>query len=261
MRQLNSVLRLTLLLCLALSFTFCSSDDDNDNPIDNNVVVDTPGLISGLGDKEGELTGTPFVLPTGITLDGVITGSRSHYYKSLASKESKLSSQLVSDFITKASAEVDVVMGSGYYVSLYIPLKNTTAQDIEVTFPAGTIIVSNSGDYQNGVLLKKVSVKVPAGNKTLGFVLLMYCGNNSKSSSSSSETYKWGVVSNSSLIVDLCNRLADKKINYEEFEKGEEAYNDQCVELQSILWSLTDYGDALNTNQIQWIDALPKSAK
>lgn len=257
MKQLNSVLAVILLMCATFSFTSCSSDDDNKE--ENNLVIDIPGKIPGLGDTEGELTGTPFVLPEGVTLTQTITGTRYGYSKSapaIAKKDIKSLSNIESEIRLRASSqEVDTVLGAGYFVQLHIALKNTTTKDIEVVFPAGMIIVSNSGNYQNGVLLKKVSIKVPAG-KDYKIALLMFCGNSGKSPSSTYETYRWAVVSNSSLIVQLCNMLTKKKINYEDFKDGEEGFSDSVSTLQGILWSLTDYGESLE-DQIKLIQELP----
>lgn len=84
----------------------------------------------------------------------------------------------------------------------------------------------------------------------------MHCGNSSLNPSSSSEKYEWAVISNSSLIVDLCNRLANKKINYEEFSIGESGYGTQVNKLQDILWRLTD-GTGITESDIEYIDSLP----
>lgn len=124
-------------------------------------------------------------------------------------------------------------------------------------FPAGLITKSKSGGYQNGLLLKKVVVEVPA-KSSYKIALLTYCANASKSASSSYETYEWAVISNSSLIVDLCNRVKNKKINYEDFLSNETyTYSSQVYTLQGIVWKLTDYGNVLSEIDIKYIDDIP----
>ncbi len=163
-------------------------------------------------------------------------------------------------FALKAADATIPIMGSGRFVQLFIRIDNSTNKNIILEFPAGLIIKSRSGNYQNGVLLKKV--RVPIAAKGLSdIVLLMFCGNVKKSSSSSSETYDWAVVSNSSLVVDLCNRLANKKINYEEFSKDKlSIFKSQLTDLQSAVWSVTDK-NGLTEYNLKFIDGLPNSDK
>lgn len=256
MKQVNGILRHILLVCLAFSFTFCG-DNDNDD-----FEPPVSGLIPGLGNVQGDLTGTPFVLPAGISLNGSILGSYDVYTNPIIVASEGGESfypQKKSDVVVEVEVMVDTVLGSGYNVVLYIPLKNTTASPIEVVLPAGLIIVAGSSDFQDGVLLKKVSFEVPA-NKTYGIILLTYSGNERKSTSLPSITYKWGVVSNVPVLTDLCDRLANKKINYEEFERASEIYNIQSKELQNILWAITDDVGAYK-NQLEWVDNLPQSVK
>lgn len=233
-------------LTFSVLFTSCSSDDDKEIIID-----DQPGEIPGLGNADGELTGTEFTLPNGLELEGDIVGVTSRY--SLKTKDNIVED---SDFdhLTKASTDV---IGSGKWVQVAVRIKNLTNRDIDVIFPARLIVKSLSGRYQNGVLLKKTKTKVLA-NETHTVALLMYCGNSSLSPSSSSEKYKWAVISNSSLIVDLCNRLVNKKINYEEFVDTKVGYSNQVSSLQSILWRLTD-GTGLTEYDIEYIESLPNS--
>lgn len=255
-----------IFLFLMVFVVSCSKKDAVDP-----IVTHEPGEIPGLGNTLGELTGSPFVLPGGLTLEGEITGYDGYYYGQgpaisndklelpQAKKHAKeLSTREVSFANLKAVSGVSEV-GSGRYVRLLIHVRNNTGSKKTLNFPAGLIIKSRSGDYQNGILLKKTSVEIPA-NDVHAVVLYMYCGNESRSASSSYEQYDWAVVSNSSLIVDLCNRLADKKINYEEFEYNDlGTYNTQRSKLQSILWKLTDNYAPLSDEDIDWINGLPGS--
>ena len=248
MRKNKILLRISLVafLAFAVLFTSCSNDDDEKEVI----IDDQPGEISGLGDAPGELTGIEFTLPNGVELEGDIYGASSQY--SLKTKGDEVEE---SDF-DNLKASVNVI-GSGKWVQVAVRLKNLTNRDIDVIFPARLVVKSLSNRYQNGVLLKKTKTTVLA-NETHSVALLMYCGNKNLSPSSSYQKYEWAVISNSSLIVDLCNRLANKKINYEEFTDSKSVYGNQVGPLQSILWRLTD-GSGLSDSDIEYIESLPNS--
>ncbi|MFV0539147.1 MAG: hypothetical protein ACK5M3_17545 [Dysgonomonas sp.] len=249
MRKKKFLLGLSLLalFTIPILFTSCSSDDEKEIIID-----DQPGEIPGLGNAEGEITGAEFILPNGIELEGDIVGISYKHTKSTLKNEAPESFDFSN--ATKSATEV---IGSGYYVQVTVKLTNTTNRDIDVIFPARLVVKSLSGRYQNGVLLKRTKAIAPA-NATHTVALLMYCGNSSMSPSSTSEKYKWAAISNSSLIVDLCNRLVNKKINYEEFSGSESGYRNQVDNLQHILWNLTD-GTGLRESDIEYIDSLPNS--
>lgn len=234
------------------------------------IIEDTPGEIAGLGETEGDLTGTTFKLPQGIELADKIMGgySASNYRSSSAFDKTELLNNLVTIdkrvIQTRAgeiSVNLDTIIGSGTWVSIFMPLKNTTSSTITVTFPAGLIAKSVSGECQNGVLLKKASVPIPK-NSIYGVLLLMYCGNAHRSASYSTEEYVFTVVSNSSLIMDLCNRLKNKRMNNEEYPIGLDGYSYDTQylsyksKLQSILWDLTDYGEALSQESIAFIEQM-----
>lgn len=234
--QILSVFTLTVLLAFSVLFTSCSNDDEKD-------MIDLPGQIPGLGNNKDELAGSEFKLPEGLQLDGDILSAS------------------VQDFTE--IGENDKARGSGSAeANLKLSLKNLTDKDIEVEFPAGLIVKSLSGEYQNGVLLKKTKTTVPA-NETHSFRLHMYGGNESLRASSVTitEKYKFAVISNSSLIVDLCNRLANKKINYEENRGNINTYYPAyTTTVQLALWRITDRNGLLESN-IDGIDSLPDSSK
>lgn len=248
------------ILFAALVFASCEKDDPAVE-----MKEDVPGEIAGLGETAGELTGTPFQLPQGIELADKIRGGYSsyNYNRSAAAGMDKAAvvkslKALPRSAGLRADGEtirLDTTLGSGYYVEIFMPLRNTTSAPISVTFPAGLIAKSVSGECQNGVLLKKASIRVPA-KSVYGVLLMMYCGNAHRSASYSSEEYVFAVVSNSSLIMDLCNRLKNKRINYEEYPANRSQYNSYVSILQSILWDLTDYAEALSEEQIAEIEAM-----
>jgi len=229
--------------------------------------------IPGLGNAEGTLTGTPFTLPDGIELTGEITGAASHsnYWilyasgitgRTIVSKEGKEDSKPL-PVRTRADEDESVnYFGSGYgFVDLLIPLRNIRATPVTVTFPAATILVSKAGDCQNAVLIKKVTVTIPALSDYL-LCISFYCGNLSKGSAHYNDVYILGVVSDAKPLLDLCDRVKNKKINIEEFSHTNSddysIYNSQVDRLQDIVWNVTDFS-GITDDDIKYINALPNS--
>jgi hypothetical protein len=199
---------LTAVLCVGF-LVGCGSGGPGEEG-SRRILSDVPGDISGLGDSYGDISGTALEFPEGVVVHEDVRGVAS-------------------------GSNYDVRVGSGVgYVELLIVLHNFTNDDINVTFPAGLIIVSSTKNKQNGVLLKKVTVTVPA-NSYYRIALIMYCGNHHRGTSTYSEIYNQLIVSNSETLKELTDLLVNKKINI-----GEHGYN--VSYLQGILWSLTDTG-------------------
>lgn len=263
----RSILTSLVLLCSICFFQIsCSKDSDDDTSYNQELKDYTPGEIPGLGEKEGELTGIKYTLPEGISQEGEITGFSGYYgnfskvntetQQGFKASISKKRAALKADL---ANNTADFTRGSGEYVRLALNLKNSTSSEKRFEIPAGLIIKSRSGHYQNGVLLKKVTITIPA-NSTKLLDLHMYCGNASKSSSSSSEQYDFAVVTNSRIIHDLINKLKNKKINIEQYNVQEDYssdYWDIVDELQDILWALTDSSQGLSESELKYLEELP----
>jgi len=259
--------KLILLTCVAMmTLSLNSCIKSGEDPLDNG------GEIPGLGNAEGSLTGTPFKLPDGIELTDDITGaSYSEYYwdlytssvRNFVEKDGTVKNMILPVWTRAEEANESHFRGSGYgYVDLLIPLRNTRSTPVEVTIPAATIILSKAGDCQHGVLIKKVTFTIPA-NGSYRLILSLYCGNLSKDSAGTGDIYIWGVVSNAQALLDLCDRVKNKKINIEEFvstsSTDENTYDRQVSRLQSIVWEITDYSGKLSDDDIAYINALPNS--
>ncbi len=261
----KSILFSLLLAGTLMVFSSCKNDEPGQTDY-------TPGEIPGLGSTAGELTGLPFELPDGIEITAEITGKGDQDgYWNLNSAESaplfvqKDGSEVIRKLYPRSGSRSEAMnqyFGSGYgYVDLLIPLRNTRNQDVTVTFPAGLILRNDAGDCQNGVLIKEVKVIVPSGEDYY-LNLAFYCGNKYKSSAGSSDVYSLGVISDASPLLDLCERVKDKKINIEEFDPT--SYTDyyqylyQVDELQDIVWAVTDK-EGLTEEDIEYINSLPNS--
>lgn len=237
------------------------------------------GKVPGLGNKEGNLTGTPFALPAGVSLVEPIQGADSDvpdywYYDDNGTRAAagiptsakpNGSTPLVRTPLsaaTRADEPAWLWRGSGEgYVDLVVKLKNDGSSAQTVTFPAALIVKSVSGASQHGVLIKKATVSIPAGGQC-NVVLTMYCGNLFRDSVHGGEAYEWGVVSDSPALKELCDLVKNKKINIEEFTPGNTndylTYIGQASELQSIVWNVTDWS-GLDDDDREYIASLPNS--
>src|SRR5690606_34268203 len=87
----------------------------------------------GLGEDPGPPDVTPFALPDGVRLMGVIRGANEY-------------SGECDDASTQSS-------GSGAYVRICVPIENLSGGPVQIEFPAGLIVVATSeGRSQNGLL-------------------------------------------------------------------------------------------------------------
>lgn len=260
---------------LILLFASCTggiTNNGDDNTGDNTGSGNNyqAGEIPGLGDADGELTGTPFVLPDGVTLLGDITASGNSYgYWNLSKAQeyhitNKDGSVTTAQILPKSNRSDSLVcyFGSGSgLVDLLIPLHNSNDFPVKVTFPAALIVRNIAGICQNGVLLKKAIVEIPA--KTDCYLnLSFYCANLSKDTPGGSDTYQFSVVSDAKPILELCDKLKNKKINIEEFDPTNaddmSTFESQAATLQIIVWMVTDY-DGVGVLYSSYLNNLPNS--
>ena len=235
--QKNVAVKFMLLVFVAISFIACNKE---------NLIIYEAGDIPGLGGTPGDLTGNPFELPSNVELIGDITGSGNY-----------------SGYWNHSTGGQEIhYYGSGRgYVDLLLKLRNARSNPVTVTFPAATILVSKTGRCQNGVLMQKVTVTIPA-NSEYHLCLSFYCGNAHKNAAGNSDVYVFSVVSNAKPLIDLCNKLKNKKINIEKFSNTSTSdyniYSGQGPKLQNIIWSVTD-GEGISESDIEYINSLPNN--
>jgi hypothetical protein len=187
----------------------CSGDDDGEGgpnpPPSNGFDAGVNEIRPGLGDDPGEPQGSPFTLPSGVTLAGTLYG---------ANAES-------SDCGNGAKGN-----GSGVYVQVCVPLRNDTGGPVEVVFPPGLIVVSAAEGFQNGLLVERVVVVVPPTPPGPGgppdggtdpdatvVPLFTYCLNESQNPNDTGTPYKLGPVSSDSAVKELLGLLQGKRID------------------------------------------------
>lgn len=205
------------LAAVVIGFAALSCSKDNEpTPEDETALQQEIGSVTGLGNEPGTPQGTAFKLPDGVTVDGVITG----------------------DYCDEA----EIRIGSGHYVTVCVGLRNDNDEEKKIIFPGGLILVSESDEYQHGVVVEETMVVIPP-KKTIRFIFHTYCGNSSRSSASSAAVYTFGPVTNSKLLSKLINDLKGKKIAatdyWDESGASDEYYEIEST-IQSLVWQITD---------------------
>ena len=236
---LSNMLKTALSVCAALFLCSCEYED-NDTTLNYKA-----GKIPGLGWTEGNPTGKPIKLPSGLELvGGIMGGGNSKGYWN-----QKANSTGTQSTYWRGSGSGDIC--------LVMKLRNVKSSSVKWEIPAGSIFVSKSGGVQHGILLQYTSVTIPAASEAT-LILSLYCGNTGKAVARSGHGFDLGVESNAKPLLDLCDRLKNKRINIEKFAPGEgpAAYNERALQLKNILWKITD-GDGLSDGDANYISSMP----
>ena len=165
-------------------------------------------------------TGTPFTLPAGVSTVGRLIGP---------------------DSTCDAATRVGV---SAQLVEVCVTLHNSTADTITTTFPAGIVLISKTGEVQNGTQVQPIAVRVPAGGDTT-VVLELYCVNLSRHATSPGDEYTLGVVSDNQGLKELITILGSKLIDAS-----------SAFDVQSAIWEISD-GNGLTSETRTRMQALP----
>lgn len=227
-----------ILLVLPLSLVSCDKDDKDEEPKENTDM-------SGLGNNGGSPTGSKFQFPQGIELIGEISGNYTYSYPELysatiVSTYKKTNLQTKAAYTKSDAVEANVYQGSGGLVTVVFQLKNTRSQAVQVVFPAGLLVESVSGAYQNGLLVKKTTVTIPA-NDILNVVINMYCCNSDRDASDSDAVYKWPIITNNIELHKLFEAAKNKKINVEEYATSQMTVSFELAAIvQDVVWEITE---------------------
>jgi len=238
-------LKFLLIILILVNYTFTSCDKED--------LEGTPGHISGMGNAGGELqVSEPFVLPEGISIVGGIKGVGD---ASVAVEDG--TSQLLTSVIKNDKSGFFRCGSGGQDIILDISLKNEGSVDQEHVFKRGCVFKCLKEGRQNGICPKKVVIHIPAG-MIIRFKLLVFCVNYGKRGSSEDVTYECLGVTNSEPIMEVCNRLRSKKINYRSYKSDEmEKYRRRCSRIQKSIWSVTN-DSGLSDEDWDYIDSLPE---
>ena len=140
-------------------------------------------------------------------------------------------------------------------------MHNSNNNPVTVTFPAALVVRNIAGNCQNGVLIKKAVVQIPA-NSDYYVNLSFYCANLSKETPGESDLYTFAVISDADPLIELCEMVKNKKINIEEFDptsyEDQSTFTSQTSMLQLIIWAVTD-STGLTSLYNNYINGLPES--
>lgn len=210
-------------LCLLVAFSACKKLSPDD-------LIMSKLKIPGLGNDERSIEGNPFIFPQGVSIEGEIRGYDG----------------------TKKS---DTILGSGSYVEVLLPLKNTNSTATLVELPAALIFQCYSLEYQNGLLIKKIKFLVPA-NRTYYVLIKLYCANMARHASSGSALYHNPIVCGTKEVVQFCDLFKNKAVNIEDKQAN---YASNVSKIQSIVWDFTQRGVMPSGEKLDFINSLPNN--
>lgn len=133
----------------------------------------------------------------------------------------------------------DNYYGSGCFVVNELKISNTGDQKVALVLPAGLMVQSGSSDYQNGLLVKDVTLTLKA-NETITIFLNMYCLNASAHASDLDASYGICGICDIEAFKPLFNVCEEKKVNIEEYKTlGILKYYSATLTIQEIVWAIT----------------------
>jgi len=238
-------LTLSVFLLSALLFNSCKKEDVKDpKPQDNTPAIN---YNAGLGDTPGYPVGTPYVLPQHVEIIGEIRGGLPSGNKQGGIDKVKYKGPFPTDLIPKNW----ISYGTGTYVNLYITFYNTLGTDATLVLPGGLIFCdtldsdTSNGTHQRGLILQSVHIFLPALDTAFAH-LRAYCLNKNLWPSSYDAVYYIGPVTGNQELNQMVSIMAPKQYPF-----GEESA------LQTIIWNITDYGQNLTQQEIQYLNSLP----
>jgi hypothetical protein len=221
-----------LVLALFIGLASCEKNDE------------LPGHIPGMGDTPGEIElSDTFRFPEGIHLLGEIKG-----FDGDMTGYSRFGSG------TNACG-----------LKIKFTLVNSLNESRTVFFPKGLVIVSDSVNYKNGILLQTTWVTIQA-NSTRN-IMMELCGLETNDPDTNQHiSYSILGRSDSELIKNLLDIIAWKKINYEMINgtfsgyakapKGY-SYSDIANRLRDIVYNLTTYDADISSEDKAFINGIP----
>ena len=241
---MKKVYYISIAFVFILIFNACHKDKDP-QPTPAPTPTVNPYLV-GLGDHVGYPSGTAYNLPPSVQLVSDIRGGS--YSKGGVKKDKKnYKGPFPIDLVPKSW----VSYGTGTYVDLYFKLYNTLTTDTVVIIPGGLIFCdsldndTSNGMYQRGFILQNDTIHIQALD-TAFVALEAYCLNANMSGSDYDAVYYIGPVTNNPNLNQIVTIMLAKQYPF-----GHES------EIQDIIWNVTDYGQNLTQQEIQFLNNLP----
>jgi len=244
-----------------IGFTACEQSE-KENP------AETPGGIPGMGNTPGELEiAEPFNVPEGMIinvqgLDEIRVDGVSGTANLKSSNDWSSTFGCGGSFDKKTNDFV-------FWITLNASFSNISNTEMCVTIPKGTIFKVSNPQAQNGVLLEDVKVCIKP-NETQICKFMVMCLNMGFPGSNDSLFYEILGTTNSDLIQELIGYLSGKKIgiqyyinlspsaglksaNVDDFE----TYKEIADRIQKSIWKLTNEGENLSQEDIEYFQSLP----
>jgi hypothetical protein len=235
---------LAVIVATSFAFTSCKKDKAETTPETPYVPLPTQWSMAGIGTHVGFPTGTVYQLPSNVTIIGSIRGG-------IQGKEVQLDKETYKGpFSYKLLVDTNVY-GTGTYINLYAKLFNSLPTIYNLTVPGGLIfcdsldLLDSVGVYQKGFILQTVSIPLAAQDTTLVHIKA-YCLNHTLSPSSYNAVYYIGPITNIPDLNTIVSIMAPKQYPY-----GNE------YDIQSIIWKVTDYNQALDSTDVAYLNSLP----
>jgi hypothetical protein len=178
----------TKFTCILLfsGLLFCCGKKDKD-PEKTEIIK------KGFDYSQERPEGTPFQLPSSVTINGPIKGYSIFQNEFCDNKDDK------------------DAKGVGDLVRVCIPFFNNSNSRVTVTFPPGLIFISKNLKIQNGILVEQVIIEIPP-KEVFYLPLFLCCINASRSPSNTNEEFELGPVTNDKDMLDLVNWLNTKNM-------------------------------------------------
>lgn len=193
--------RLALALAMGL-LTACTADNEGnggkDAGTDRKDARTDAGSRPGMGTSKEAPVGTAFTLPTGLELELPLKGYESE------------------DPIDCDEKYEDQAEGTGSDVALCLIFRNTTGAPITLVLPPGLIFVARDKGTQNGIIVQRIAVQIPAGGRYF-LPLLSYCLNFDRDTSAPSDTFDVGPVTQYSDFQELFRLLETKQVKKKDY--------------------------------------------
>lgn len=179
----------------------------------------------GMNASELALTGTIHTWPAAFQFNSIIMGQQNQSSEDDQDSDMKITEDMY---------------GSGLFVIVTLDITNLTSEKQELLLPHGLLIQATSSSYQNGILVKDVTIPFKA-NENRKVSVRFYCLNSSLHGSDSEAAYgPLSLVTNIPAFEPLFNVAANKKLNINQYKtSGLLGYYGACTTVQEIVWAIT----------------------
>ncbi|WP_292035648.1 MULTISPECIES: hypothetical protein [unclassified Brevundimonas] len=181
----------------------------------------------GIGRSDEDPVGKPFELPAGLVLQEPIDGHDR-------------------DRCKREGEATDLKIGHGTSVDVCLSFTNTTPEPIQVSLPAGLIVVSISDETQNGLLIITETFEVPPGDDPYFVRLGLHCLNIGRAPGGARDFFKLGPVTEDEQLLSVIALLDGLKIRDD---------LDDHIGVQDYVWNVSD-NQRLYDHDRAWLASL-----